>query len=230
MDGSDSVITSFGLAAMVTGSSAGSVNFGADGCQTGGFGFAPTAVTEMTACSSSQGVALSYTIVGDTLIAFADNGNGTYDDATDRTVFDLSVNAVFGDFMFHQYDQLDHVEPPAGIVDENTALIGAGDSISAIDFGGVIRATDSDGDFVDLDGKFTITIRDDVPVLTGTLEFKIVNEDDVTTASSIGTSPHWSFLPTARTTATIPTPHSRSARRSPAATCPAWWPPAQMIR
>ena len=190
-DGSDSVITSFGLAATVTGSLAGLVNFGADGAaETGGFGFAPTAVTEMTALGlSSQGVALSYTIVGDTLIAFADNGNGTYDDATDRTVFDLSVNAASGNFTFHQYDQLDHVEPPAGTADENTALIGAGDSISAIDFGGVIRATDSDGDFVDLDGKFTITIRDDVPVLTDAAPVTLtVDEDDIETAGSTGSA------------------------------------------
>ena len=149
VDGSDSVNTPFGLAATVTGSLAGLVNFGADGAAAaGGFGFAPTAATEMTALGlTSQGVALSYTIVGDTLIAYVENGGVGYNAATDRTVFDLSVNAASGNFTFHQYDQLDHIAPPAGTADENTALIGTGGSISAIDFGGVIRATDSDGDY-----------------------------------------------------------------------------------
>ena len=97
---------------------------------------------------TSNGVALSYTVVGDTLIAFADNGDGIYDAADDRTIFTLSVNAVSGNFTFHQYDQLDHVEPPAGTADENTALVGAGGSIASIDFGAALQATDSDGDFV----------------------------------------------------------------------------------
>ena len=167
-DGSDSVNTPFGLAATVAGSLAGLVNFGADGAaEAGGFGFAPTAAAEMAALGlQSKGIVLSYTVVGDTLIAFADNGNGAYDAATDRTVFDLSVDAVSGNFTFRQYDQLDHIAPPAGTADENTALVLAGGSIASIDFGAIIRATDADGDFVDLDGRLKITVTDDVPVLT----------------------------------------------------------------
>ena len=46
---------------------------------------------------------------------------------------------------------------------------------------------------LEIGGK--IVFQDDGPTLTGLDEAKTVNEDDVATASSIGTSPHWSFLP-----------------------------------
>ena len=192
IDGSDSVLTSFGLAASVSGSLGASINFGADGpAEGGGFSFAPTAAAEMAALGvQSKGVVLSYTIVGDTLIAFVDTGTAGYDSATDRTVFDLSVDPVSGNFTFHQYDQLDHVAPPAGTAVENTALIGTGGSTTAIDFGAIIRATDSDGDFVDLDGRLKITVTDDVPVLTDAPAVVLtVDEDDIETPGSTGSAP-----------------------------------------
>ena len=78
-DGSDSVATSFGLAASVSGSLAASIDFGADGpAEGGGFSFAPTAAAEMAALGLQiEGRSLSYTVVGDTLIAFVDDGDGS---------------------------------------------------------------------------------------------------------------------------------------------------------
>ena len=134
---------------------------------------------------TSEGAALSYDLVGNTLYGFANAagpGGLVYDAGEDRLVFTLEVNPVTGAFTFSLHDQLDHAP-------------GAGQNSLSIDFGSALQATDFDGDAIPLTGKVTVNVTDDVPVLTGTFESKIVNEDDVTTASSIGTSPHWSFLP-----------------------------------
>ena len=134
---------------------------------------------------TSEGAALSYDLVGNTLYGFANAagpGGLVYDAGQDRLVFELEVDPATGAFTFSLHDQLDHAP-------------GAGQNSLSIDFGAALQATDFDGDSIPLTGKVTVNVTDDVPVLTGTSESKIVNEDDVTTASSIGTSPHWSFLP-----------------------------------
>ena len=169
-DGSaDGSNTEFPLgAAIASGSLSGLVDFGADGpAAGGGFGFSGTAAADMTAIGlSSKGVQLSWVVQGNTLIGFVDsNNNGNYNLLGDRTVMTVTLNASSGAFAVRQFDQLDHVAPPAGTSDQNTALqthLGTG-SVAGIDLGSVFQAKDGDGDTVKLTGKATITVVDDVP-------------------------------------------------------------------
>ncbi|MCW5582721.1 MAG: VWA domain-containing protein, partial [Gammaproteobacteria bacterium] len=88
----------------------------------------------------SKGVPLSYSILDDVLTATADG----------RTVFTLKVEEN-GNYIFTLEDQLDH-EPIAG---ENYLVI---------DFGSIVKFTDSNGDEVGLGSHFDITVQDDVPI------------------------------------------------------------------
>jgi len=129
-----------------SGSLASLVDFGAD--QPGSFTFDPSAVTKMLALNlSSDSVALKYAIVGDLLIAYT---GATSDDGR---VFTLQVQ-VDGDYQFTLLDQIDHL--PNSPADNDDQLL-------TIDFGDIVDATDSDGDQVDLDGRFNISIEDDIP-------------------------------------------------------------------
>jgi T1SS-143 domain-containing protein len=177
-----------GDAATVTGSIGSLVSFGADGqAAGGGFGFASNAVATMTALGlSSKGGALSYVILGDTILAYVDNGNGSYSSA-DRPVFALQLNDSTGAFSFQLYDQLDHVAGNG----QNTALRTSTGSIAGIDFGSIIDATDGDGDRVDLDGRLIVTVTDDVPeisiVTSGavTIDESTGNQDDDSSSTSV---------------------------------------------
>ncbi|PWK76757.1 DUF5801 repeats-in-toxin domain-containing protein [Aminobacter sp. AP02] len=164
-DGSSTDSIFLGGGASATGSLSAVVNFGADGpAASGAYGFTSTALTDMAAIGlQSKGVTLSYAYFGGNLIAYADNGNGSYNPLQDRTVFSLSVNSNSGNFTFKLFDQLDHVAPPAGTADENTALKAGNGSVPSIDFGSVIKATDGDGDSVVLGGKVNVTVTDDIP-------------------------------------------------------------------
>ncbi|KQU71853.1 hypothetical protein ASC75_24125 [Aminobacter sp. DSM 101952] len=150
-------------AAKATGSVAGLVNFGTDGAAAGGgFGFTATAADQMEALGlQSKGSPLSYAVVGNTLVAFVDNGNGHYDLLQDRPVFTMTLDGD-GDFTFRLLDQLDHVAPPSG-ANQNEDLQANGAPVSSIDFGSVIQATDRDGDSVTLSGKVNVTVVDDIP-------------------------------------------------------------------
>ncbi|WP_210240565.1 DUF5801 repeats-in-toxin domain-containing protein, partial [Mesorhizobium sp. B2-1-5] len=169
-DGSgDGSGTEFPLgAAIASGSLNGLVDFGADGpAAGGGFGFTGTAAADLTAIGlSSKGAELSWMVQGNTLVGFADsNHNGAYNPFGDRTVMTVTLNASSGAFVVRQFDQLDHVAPPAGTSDQNTALqthLGSG-SVAGIDLGSVFQAKDGDGDTVTLTGKATVTVVDDVP-------------------------------------------------------------------
>lgn len=147
--------------AVVSGSLASSVNFGADG--EGGFGFAGTAASTLASLGlTSKGGTLHYVLDThtNTLIAYVDVVHqGTYDPLFDRTVFTLTVDKTTGDFRFQLFDQLDHVSGDGF----NTDLQGANGPVSGLDFGALIVATDGDGDPVTLDGHLTIQITDDVP-------------------------------------------------------------------
>ena len=148
--------------AVVSGSMAGSVSFGADG--EGGFSFASnTASTLQGLGLTSNGGTLSYTVVGDTLVAYVNNAFGGYQPLVDRTVFTLSLDHTTGAFQFKLYDQLDHVAPAPGTADHNTDLQGTHGPVSGLDFGSLIVATDGDGDTITLNGKLTIQITDDIP-------------------------------------------------------------------
>ncbi|KAA5840805.1 hypothetical protein F2A38_17330, partial [Pseudomonas chlororaphis] len=103
---------------------------------------------------SSGGVALVYSVAGDTLTAKAG--------ATD--VFTFSLSAA-GDYSFSLLQPLDH---PAGN-DENDITL---------NLGAMLQATDKDGDTVTAAAeKLVITVDDDTPTATGTAEAGTVDED-----------------------------------------------------
>ncbi|EKF57693.1 von Willebrand factor type A [Agrobacterium albertimagni AOL15] len=137
---------------------------------------------------SSKGEVLSYDLQGNVLWGFANVGapGVSYDpNLGDRPVFKLTLNTN-GSYTFELIDQLDHVKPAAGGSDENFALK---PGVLAIDFGTVIKVTDFDGDSITLGKTFSIAIKDDVPELTGKTEARTVDEDDIRTSQSLGTSP-----------------------------------------
>ncbi|QQZ39842.1 hypothetical protein IF690_17515 [Pseudomonas sp. SK3(2021)] len=103
---------------------------------------------------SSGGVALVYSVLGDTLTAKA----GAVD------VFTFSLSAA-GAYSFTLLQPLDH---PAGN-DENDI---------AINLGTLLKATDKDGDTVTAAAeKLVITVDDDTPTATGTAATGTVDED-----------------------------------------------------
>ncbi|WP_196474015.1 retention module-containing protein [Pseudomonas chaetocerotis] len=132
------------------------VNFGADG--RGGFHLSqePGALSGLqTLALSSGGVALFYVVStdGTTLTATAGEGGSE--------VFRLEVNSD-GSYLFTLKGALDHQEDDG--IDSETL----GDNSLALDFSGVLVATDGDGDPLadGFDaGSFVIDIEDDVPTL-----------------------------------------------------------------
>ena len=167
----------------------------------------------------SQGHLLEYTIVD----TDPNDGFQILRASTDdnRTVFELKLFSD-GHFDFSLFDQVDHDPPfdtdPPGFIsqdptsggnnfplsDRNTDLIDNDDpngnprilDIDQINFGALIDFSDFDHDTVNLDGAFTISIRDDVPKLVhGEVICLTVDEDDISTlgnnpnSGSLGTSP-----------------------------------------
>lgn len=182
--------------AFVSGSLASVVQSGADEKLTFGF------ISESALRSylenlglQSQGSELSYDLQGNKLIAFDNAGNSlgqSYDDGDDRLVFTFELNPTTGAFEFKLYDQLDHDAPNSGAVqnyDLEDDLPGNGD-VEYIDFGNILKATDFDGDSVVLEDMVKIRIRDDVPELSGKTVVGVVDEDDIDTPWSQGTSPN----------------------------------------
>lgn len=174
--------SSTGGPANATGTLAGLVHSGADEALT--YGFTANAVAKMLAMNiDSQGRNISYEVVGTTLYAFinageAGNIGSIYNEGQDQLVFTLKVDADTGEFTFSLYDQLDHA--PGN--DQNTL---------DIDFGSVLQATDFDGDSVVLEALVNVTVTDDVPVLADVAPVAlIVDEDDILTDQSTGTSPN----------------------------------------
>ncbi|MDD0842898.1 retention module-containing protein, partial [Pseudomonas sp. Gutcm_11s] len=140
------------------------VDFGADG--PGSFGLinigadsdaAEAALLSLTEQGlESGGQPLQFRMDGDVLVGFVDGtGSGSYD------VFSLDVNAD-GSWLFTLLGPIDH---PVKNGDDGETLGGSG---FAIDFSGVLAATDGDGDPLvggfD-DGSLLIDVQDDVPVL-----------------------------------------------------------------
>ena len=187
--------------AFISGSLANLIKGGAD--DTVKFSF----INENTARSTldllglkSQGAELSYDIRDGVLYAFDNAGpqkGDSYDpDNGDRLVFKLTLNEN-GSYTFELVDQLDHDRPYAG-ANENIDLQNGPRviEVEAIDFGSIIKATDYDGDSVVLKNAFSITIKDDIPVLSGVKEDRTIDEDDISTiganvpGESLGTSPN----------------------------------------
>ncbi|MBB3454353.1 T1SS-143 domain-containing protein [Rhizobium sp. BK313] len=206
-DGSSSqpALFGFGFAATISGSVASTVSFGADGAALGGgFSFTANAASTLTALHlSSGGAALSYAVVNNMIIGYVDNDHHSgYNPLLDRPVLSLSLSGD-GNFTFQQYDQLDNVAGPG-----NDLRSGNG-SISAIDFGSVIQATDGDGDSVMLTGALKVTIVDDTPkvdlALTGsiTIDESGSGDNDVSASNAVkslfagitgGNDPHMSTV------------------------------------
>jgi T1SS-143 domain-containing protein len=133
-----------GEALTATGSAAGLFNFGADG--QGSFGFISSAQVQaaLEAQSlSSGGIDLAYDVTGNTITAT--QGVGGAD------IFSFTLDADTGSWTFTLSGPLDHA--PGG--DENDLTI---------QFGGLIQATDGDGDVAVSTGVVAVTIDDDTPV------------------------------------------------------------------
>ncbi|MDK4741623.1 VCBS domain-containing protein, partial [Rhizobium sp. CNPSo 3464] len=188
-DGSSSqpALFGFGFAATVSGSVASTVSFGADGAAVGGgFSFTANAASTLTALHlTSGGEALSYAVVNNVIIGYVDNDHHSgYNPVLDRPVLSLSLSGN-GSFTFQQYDQLDNVAGPGN------DLRSGNSSISAIDFGSVIQATDGDGDSVTLTGALKVTIVDDAPkvdlALTGsiTIDESGSGDNDVNASNAV---------------------------------------------
>ena len=107
----------------------------------------------------SNGLALNYSLSGDTLTAYTGAAPG------DGDVFTLQL-AANGDYVFTLLDQLDH--PTAD---------GNDDELLAIDFGSIVDVADADGDVLELAGGFVINVEDDVPVAAEALVEGFVYED-----------------------------------------------------
>ncbi|MER9333921.1 hypothetical protein NKJ06_07910 [Mesorhizobium sp. M0293] len=124
--------------------------------------FSLSADTSSLQSLTSNGDAVTYSVVGDLLTATADDGG-----ADERIVFTLTL-AANGDYTFDLQDQLDHA----------TASGDAG--ILAIDLSSVLVATDADGDTVTPDAEaFVINVENDVPVASGETVSATVQEDDL---------------------------------------------------
>ncbi len=118
---------------------------------------------------TSGGVALSYTIAANLI-------TGT---AGGQTVFTMALDAATGAWTFTLLRPLDHPTLD-GVAGDNT------ENDLTIDFGGLVQATDFDGDTVTATGAVTVTVDDDTPTaslepprtipegttVTGTLDFE----------------------------------------------------------
>ena len=126
------------------GNLSGTVDFGAD--HNGTFSIDANALQSLTSQHlTSNGQALHYDVENGQLVGYVTDSHGFHHD-----VFTLSV-AQNGNYNFTLLDNLDHVGQ------------GNGNTID-IDFSGVIKATDGDGDSIHLsNGQFEINVNDDQP-------------------------------------------------------------------
>ncbi|WP_343565386.1 T1SS-143 repeat domain-containing protein, partial [Kiloniella sp. b19] len=138
---SDGNRESAGQTATATGSVAALFSVGADEPAA----YSLTTDTSDLPSLTSNGLAVSYSVVGDTLTASTTAGD----------VFTLQLGSD-GTYTFTLLDQVDHL-PNTPANDDSQTL--------SIDFGSLLRATDADGDFVDATGSLTISIEDDIPVV-----------------------------------------------------------------
>jgi T1SS-143 domain-containing protein len=146
---------------VAAGSLGGLAVFGADGA--GSFSLDGSAIASLTSQSlKSNGVALTYSIAGDTLTAKA----GAED------VFTLQLGTT-GNYTFTLKSHLDH----APVQGENTLNIS---------FGNLVKVTDRDGDSVNLGGtaNFAIAVQDDIPAPCPVTIIGAVDEDGLSGANA----------------------------------------------
>jgi T1SS-143 domain-containing protein len=147
-----------GTATTATGSVTGLFSAGADTPLT----YSLSTVTSGLPALSSDGTAITYGVVGNVLTASAGGD----------TVFTFTLNATTGQWDFVLVRPLDH--PTGG--DENDITL---------EFGGLIIATDNDGDAVTATGKVTVTVDDDTPTVSANAQVQL--DDDVLGGNAGGT-------------------------------------------
>ncbi len=172
---SDFSLLGFGDAATVSGSVAATVAFGADGSAAkGAFSLTSDAAATLASLGlSSKGGELSYAVIGNTIIGYVNNIGRGYDPLFDRPVLSFTLNSD-GSFKYQQYDQLDHAAGNGA----NTDLKAGSGTVSGIDFGSVIKATDGDGDSIVIGGKLVVTVKDDIPTVSISLTGRTVIHDE----------------------------------------------------
>ncbi len=169
--------------AIATGSLASLVDFGTDGAGANAFHLA-TLVAPVDTGLTSKGGHVLIVSDGTTLHGYVESGNGSGFTAGDREIFTLTVGPD-GSYTFTLKDQVDHptLNNAAGDNSENPLA-------ATLDLSSFIVATDGDGDFVNLaSGTFTVDVQDDIPILTSGTVSIVVDEDDINTSWSQGTSP-----------------------------------------
>ncbi len=169
--------------AVATGSLASLVDFGTDGPGANAFHLV-TQIAPVDTGLTSQGGHVLIVSDGTTLHGYVESGNGSGFTAGDREIFTLTVGPD-GSYTFTLKDQVDHPSQNNVTGDDSENSLAA-----TLDLSGFIVATDGDGDFVNLaPGTFEVDVQDDIPVLTGGTVSIVVDEDDINTAWSHGTSP-----------------------------------------
>ncbi|WP_291865952.1 DUF5801 repeats-in-toxin domain-containing protein [Bradyrhizobium sp.] len=160
------------------------VDFGTDGPGATAFHLAAPAAPESSGLTSKGGTVLIVSD-GNVLHGYVETGvAGSGFSGTDREVFTLIVGGD-GSYTFTLKDQIDH-DPVLGGGDDTENLL-----TSSLDLSSFIVATDGDGDSIALGaGSFTVQVRDDIPILTSATISRTVDEDDIHTPWSHGTSPN----------------------------------------
>ncbi|MEH2588349.1 DUF5801 repeats-in-toxin domain-containing protein [Bradyrhizobium sp. AZCC 1721] len=171
--------------AVATGSLTSLVDFGTDGAGANAFHLA-TQATPVNSGLTSQGAQVLIVSDGTALHGYVETGAaGSGFGNGDREVFTLTVGAD-GSYTFTLKDQIDHpsLNGTAGDNSENALT-------TALDLSAFVIATDGDGDSITLGaGTFKMEVQDDIPVLTGASIARTVDEDDILTPWSQGTSPY----------------------------------------
>lgn len=119
------------------------------------------------------------------------NDDGTFGEGEDRIVFTLELlNAGNGDWTLQIYDQFDHPLTDDPSTEEQTET--AFEDVLSLNLTPTIHATDGNGTPLDFTGNaFAVGVIDDVPVLSDSEPFNfVVDEDDIQTGLSTGTSPN----------------------------------------
>lgn len=112
---------------------------------------------------------------GGTPVTYAVDGNVLTAMAGEAPVFTFTLQGD-GHFTFLLHGPLDHAS-------------GGGENLLLLNLSSIIKATDADGDSITLDNDFYVKVVDDVPTVVGRKITAIVDEDDIDTPWSEGTSP-----------------------------------------
>ena len=173
-----------GSAITATGTLSGLVAFGADGPASGtvffnntigeGYQFVSehTAESWLAGLNGGQGLTSHGETIDQVEVSF-NNGIATLTASTDfHDVFTLQLNETTGAWTFTLINPLDH---PASSTPENGLTI---------DLSGLMQGVDFDGDAITLSGDVSVTVIDDIPVVSGTSSGAI--DEGKLTSGSLG--------------------------------------------